>query len=222
MLNKRISRGVVTIVIVAVVTAVLAFTGYQGNKIKQLENDLYFKNRVEERKGDSTITNYDRSTIQTKFNALQEYKIFDSRISVKHSYEMEEEAMLGLHRKATLVGNANVYFQYQVSLANAYITETADKITIQLSEVYLDRDTVNIVPNSFIRLDDECSKNILANYKMGEKLMDYWNQSLIEKSHGYIEENFNDSVKIQSYAIKEVKDLVKTITDKNVEVIFKK
>lgn len=222
MLNKRISRGVVTIVIVAVVTAVLAFTGYQGNKIKQLENDLYFKNRVEERKGDSTITNYDRSTIQTKFNALQEYKIFDSRISVKHSYEMEEEAMLGLHRKATLVGNANVYFQYQVSLANAYITETADKITIQLSEVYLDRDTVNIVPNSFIRLDDECSKNILANYKMGEKLMDYWNQSLIEKSYGYIEENFNDSVKIQSYAIKEVKDLVRTITDKNVEVIFKK
>lgn len=222
MLNKRISRGVVTIVIVAVVTAVLAFTGYQGNKIKQLENDLYFKNRVEERKGDSTITNYDRSTIQTKFNAIQEYKIFDSRISVKHSYEMEEEAMLGLHRKATLVGNANVYFQYQVSLANAYITETADKITIQLSEVYLDRDTVNIVPNSFIRLDDECSKNILANYKMGEKLMDYWNQSLIEKSYRYIEENFNDSIKIQSYAIKEVKDLVKTITDKNVEVIFKK
>lgn len=222
MLNKRISRGVVTIVIVAVVTAVLAFTGYQGNKIKQLENDLYFKNRVEERKGDSTITNYDRSTIQTKFNAIQEYKIFDSRISVKHSYEIEEEAMLGLHRKATLVGNANVYFQYQVSLANAYITETADKITIQLSEVYLDRDTVNIVPNSFIRLDDECSKNILANYKMGEKLMDYWNQSLIEKSYEYIEENFNDSVKIQSYAIKEVKDLVKTITDKNVEVIFKK
>ena len=130
--------------------------------------------------------------------------------------------MLGLHREATLTGNANVYFQYQVSLANAYITETADKITIQLSEVYLDRDTVNIVPNSFIRLDDECSKNILANYKMGEKLMDYWNQSLIEKSYGYIEENFNDSVKIQSYAIKEVKDLVKTITDKNVEVIFKK
>ena len=130
--------------------------------------------------------------------------------------------MLGLHRKATLVGNANVYFQYHVSLANAYITETADKITIQLSEVYLDRDTVNIVPNSFIRLDDECSKNILANYKMGEKLMDYWNQSLIEKSYGYIEENFNDSIKIQSYAIKEVKDLVKTITDKNVEVIFKK
>ena len=119
MLNKRISRGVVTIVIVAVVIAVLAFTGYQGNKIKQLENDLYFKNRVEERKGDSTITNYDRSTIQTKFNAIQEYKIFDSRISVKHSYEMEEEAMLGLHRKATLTGNANVYFQYQVSLANA-------------------------------------------------------------------------------------------------------
>jgi hypothetical protein len=135
---------------------------------------------------------------------------------------MQEEAMLGFHREATLVGNANVYFQYHVSLANAYITETADKITIQLSEVYLDRDTVNIVPNSFIRLDDECSKNILANYKMGEKLMDYWNQSLIEKSYKYIEENFNDSVKIQSYAIKEVKDLVKTITDKNVEVIFKK
>lgn len=130
--------------------------------------------------------------------------------------------MLGLHREATLTGNANVYFQYHVSLANAYITETTDKITIQLSEVYLDRDTVNIVPNSFIRLDDECSKNILANYKMGEKLMDYWNQSLIEKSYGYIEENFNDSIKIQSYAIKEVKDLVKTITDKNVEVIFKK
>lgn len=222
MLNKRIRRGIVTIVIASVVAAMLAFTGYQGNKIKQLENDLYFKNRVEERKGDSTITNYDRSTIQTKFNAIQEYKIFDSRISVKHTYEMQEEAMFGFHRQATLTGNANLYFEYHVSLANAYITETDNKITIELRGVYLDRDTVNIVPNSFIRLDDECSKNILANYKTGEKLMDYWNQSLIEKSYGYIEENFNDSVKIQSYATKEVKDLVKTITDKNVEVIFKK
>jgi hypothetical protein len=134
---------------------------------------------------------------------------------------MTEEAILGFDKKATLTGNANVYFQYNVSLADANISETDDKITIELKSIYLDRDTVNIVPNSFIRLDDECSKNLLANYKSGEKIMDYWNQSLIEKSYEYIEENYNDSIKIRAYATREIKDLVNTITDKKVEVIFK-
>ena len=224
MLNKRISKKAFIKVISGLLIFVTVLTGFafQNHKIKSLEEDLYFKHRVEERASDITITKYDKKSIQTKFNSIQEYKIFSSIISVKHRYDFEEEAIFGFHRRATLTGNANVYFQYNISLADAYITETDNKITIELNKVYLDRDTVNIVPNSFIRLDDECSKNLLVKYETGEKVMDYWNQSLIEKSYGYIEENFNDSVKIQSYAIKEVKDLVKTITNKNVEVIFKK
>ena len=223
MLNKRISKKAFVKVISGLLIFVTVLTGfaYQNHKIKELEEDLYFKHKIEERAGDNITTKYDKQSIQTKFNSIQEYKIFSSTISVKHKYEMTEEAILGLHRKATLVGNANVYFQYNISLADANISETEDKITIELKSIYLDRDTVNIVPNSFIRLDDECSKNLLANYKSGEKIMDYWNQSLIEKSYEYIEENYNDSVKIRAYATKEVKNLVNTITDKKVEVIFK-
>lgn len=223
MLNKRISKKAFIKVISSLLIFVTILTGYthQNRKIKDLEEELYFKDKIEERAGDSITTKYDKDSIQTKFNSIQEYKIFSSTISVKHKYELTEESILGFHKKATLVGNANVYFQYNVSLAEANISETEDKITIELKSIYLDRDTVNIVPNTFIRLDDECSKNLLANYKSGEKIMDYWNQSLVEKSYEYIEENYNDSVKIRAYATKEVKDLVNTITDKKVEVIFK-
>ena len=119
-----------------------------------------------------------------------------------------------------IISSAKLSASWFCSTRKTNLTETDNKITIELNKVYLDRATVNIVPNSFIRLEDECSKNLLVKYESGEKVMDYWNQSLIEKSYEYIEENFNDSVKIQSYAIREVKDLVRTITDKNVEVIF--
>jgi hypothetical protein len=223
MLNKRISKKAFIKIISGLLIFVTILTGfgYQNHKIKDLEEELYFKHKIEERAGDSITTKYDKESIETKFNSIQEYKIFSSRISVKHKYDMTEEAILGFDKKATLTGNANVYFQYNVSLADANISETDDKITIELKSIYLDRDTVNIVPNSFIRLDDECSKNLLANYKSGEKIMDYWNQSLIEKSYEYIEENYNDSIKIRAYATREIKDLVNTITDKKVEVIFK-
>lgn len=224
MLNRRISKNSFKKVIAGLLIALTVTLGfmYQHHKINSLEEDLYYKHRVEERATDYTVTKYDKQSIQTRFNSIQEYKIFDSTISVKHSYNFEEDAIFGFHKRATLVGNANIYFQYNVALADANITETDTTITIELDKAYLDRNTVNIVPNTFIRLDDECSKNILVNYETGEKVMDYWNQSLLDKSYGYIEDNFNNSCKIQAYATREVKNLVNTITDKNVVVIFKK
>lgn len=223
MLNKRISkRAIVKVVSAVVIIVALTFGfGYQHNKIKTLEHDLYFKQRVEDRAGDTTATTYDRASIQTKFNSLQEYKIFGSTISVKHTYEFDEEAFLGFHRRATLTGNANVYFQYNVPLANALITEDETTIKIELSNPYLDKATVNIVPNTFIRIDDECSNNILTGYQSGEKVMDYWNQSLLDKSYKYIEETYDDNMNVRNDTIREVKNLVQTLTNKKVEIIFK-
>ena len=223
MLNRRISKGAIKKVLAGLLIFATVTFGfmYQHNKIQTLETDLYMKQQVEERATDMTITTYDKSSIELKFNEIQEYKIFNSQISVKHSYEFEEEAGFGFHRKATLTGNANVYFEYNVSLAAAEITETDNKIEITLDKCYLNKDTVHIVPNTFVRIDDECSNNIFTGHKTGEKVMNYWNLSLIDKSYEYIEDYYNDSAKVQSYAERQVKDLVNTITNKKVEVNFR-
>lgn len=223
MLNKRISKGAIKKVLAGLLIFVTITSGfiYQNRKISTLETELYHKQRVEERMSDVTITQYDKESIELKFNEIQEYKIFNSKISVKHTYQYEEESFLGFHKRATLTGTANVYFEYHISLADSYIEETDSKVKITLNNVYLDRETVHLEKDSFIRIDDECSNNILTGYETGEKVRDYWNDSLIDKSYEYIEDYYNDSAKVQSYACKEVKALVETITNKKVEVNFK-
>lgn len=222
MLNRRIKRKVLVKALAGAMIFITLLTGFkhQANKINQLEEDLYLKNRVEERGTDTVITQYDKDSIQRKFNTIQEYEVFNGTISMKHTYNFEEEAILGFHKKATLVGNANVAFQYKVAIANADIMETKDTIEILLDDVYLDRNTVHIVKDTFIKIEDECSKNILANYETGEKVMDYWNLSLIDKSYNIIEECHPES-KLQGYAKQQVKDLVEALTDKKVIINFK-
>lgn len=226
MLNKKIRKDIRDKVIAGLLIglAVLGmFIGFktQQDKINELEYQLNIKQQVQERATDYTVTTYDTKNIQLKFNEIKEYKIMSSEISMKHKYIYEDEAFLGLHRKAILTANANVYFQYNVALADAEINETENKIIITISKAYLDKDTVHIVPNTFVRIEDECSHNILSNYEVGRKVQQYWNDSAVEKSYNYIEEYFNDSCKVQAYTKEQIKNLVQTLTNKNVEIIIK-
>ena len=219
MLNKRITKSLRNKIISSVLIFVMTLGGfvgwiYQNNKINELQYQLELKQMKEERATDYTISSYDTKNIEFKFNEIKEYKIMDSAISMKHKYIYTDEAFLGLHRKAILTGNVNIYFQYNVSLVDAEIKETSDKIIINISKAYLDKDTVHIIPNTFIKIEDECSHNILSNYESGRKIQQHWNESAVENSYKYIEEYFNDSKKIELYTKEQVKELVQTLTNK--------
>lgn len=223
MLNKRITKSLRNKIIAGVLVFVTLLGGgigykHQRDQINNLKYQLELKQMKEERATDYTISSYDTENIEFKFNEIKEYKIMNSAISMKHKYIYTDEAFLGLHRKAILTGNVNIYFQYNVSLVDAEIKETNDEIIINISKAYLDKDTVHIIPNTFIRIEDECSHNILSNYESGRKVQQYWNESAIENSYKYIEEYFNDSKKIELYTKEQVKELVQTLTNKKVTV----
>lgn len=226
MLNKRITKSLKNKIIAGVLVFVTLLCGgigfkHQYDQINNLKYQLELKQMKEERATDYTISSYDTKNIEFKFNEIKEYKIMNSAISMKHKYIYTDEAFLGLHRKAILTGNVNIYFQYNVSLVDAEIKETNDEIIINISKAYLDKDTVHIIPNTFIRIEDECSHNILSNYESGRKVQQYWNESAIENSYKYIEEYFNDSKKIELYTKEQVKELVRTLTNKKVTVNIK-
>ena len=226
MLNKRITKNIRNKVIAGVLVFVTLLGGgiffkHQRDQINNLKYQLELKQMKEERATDYTISSYDTKNIEFKFNEIKEYKIMDSSISMKHKYIYTDEAFLGLHRKAILTGNVNIYFQYNVSLVDAEIKETDNEITINISKAYLDKDTVHIIPNTFIKIEDECSHNILSNYESGRKIQQHWNESAVENSYKYIEEYFNDSKKIELHTKEQVKELVQTLTNKKVIVNIK-
>ena len=226
MLNKRITKNLRNKIIAGVLVFVTLLGGgigykHQRDQINNLKYQLELKQMKEERATDYTISSYDTENIEFKFNEIKEYKIMDSSISMKHKYIYTDEAFLGLHRKAILTGNVNIYFQYNVSLVDAEIKETDNEITINISKAYLDKDTVHIIPNTFIKIEDECSHNILSNYESGRKIQQHWNESAVENSYKYIEEYFNDSKKIELHTKEQVKELVQTLTNKKVIVNIK-
>ena len=226
MLNKRITKSLRNKIIAGVLVFVTLLGGgiffkHQRDQINNLKYQLELKQMKEERATDYTISSYDTKNIEFKFNEIKEYKIMDSSISMKHKYIYTDEAFLGLHRKAILTGNVNIYFQYNVSLVDAEIKETDNEITINISKAYLDKDTVHIIPNTFIKIEDECSHNILSNYESGRKIQQHWNESAVENSYKYIEEYFNDSKKIELHTKEQVKELVQTLTNKKVIVNIK-
>ena len=226
MLNKRITKNLRNKIIAGVLVFVTLLSGgigykHQRDQINNLKYQLELKQMKEERATDYTISSYDTENIEFKFNEIKEYKIMDSSISMKHKYIYTDEAFLGLHRKAILTGNVNIYFQYNVSLVDAEIKETDNEITINISKAYLDKDTVHIIPNTFIKIEDECSHNILSNYESGRKIQQHWNESAVENSYKYIEEYFNDSKKIELHTKEQVKELVQTLTNKKVIVNIK-
>lgn len=223
---NRITKSLRNKIISSVLIFIATFSGfvgwkYQENKINDLQHQLEMKQDIDERSSNYTISSYDTENIELKFNQIKEYKIMDSSISMKHKYIYEDEAFLGFHKRAILTANVNIYFQYNVALADANIKETNDEIIITLTKAYLDKSTVHMIPNTFIRIEDECSHNILSNYNEGRKIQQYWNESAIENSYKYIEEYFNDSKKVDIYTKEQIKELVQTLTNKKIIVNIK-
>ena len=195
MLNKRISKKVRYIIISSLLGISILFTSMfvQHKKIKQLEKDLYIQTEQTEQRYNYTETEIDISSIKEKFNQEKKYELFSGTINIKHSYNYERDSILGMKSRCKLTGTANFYYQYIINLSSYKILQcTNDNIKISIDKPYLNEESCHRENNSFYRIDDECSNNILSNKNDMEKITRGWEDTFDTKGIKYIKDYYED------------------------------
>ena len=195
MLNKRISKKVRYIIIGSLLGISILFTSMfvQHKKIKQLEKDLYIQTEQTEQRYNYTETEIDISSIKEKFNQEKKYELFSGTINIKHSYNYERDSILGMKSRCKLTGTANFYYQYVINLSSYEILQcTNDNIKISIDKPYLNEESCHRENNSFYRIDDECSNNILSNKNDMEKITRGWEDTFDTKGIKYIKDYYED------------------------------
>ena len=195
MLNKRISKKVRYIIIGSLLGISILFTSMfmQHKKIKQLEKDLYIQTEQTEQRYNYTETEIDTSSIKEKFNQEKKYELFSGTVNIKHSYNYERDSILGMKSKCKLTGTANFYYQYVINLSSYKILQcTNDNIKISIDKPYLNEESCHRENNSFYRIDDECSSNILSNKDDMEKITRGWEDTFDTKGIKYIKDYYED------------------------------
>lgn len=195
MLNKRISKKVRYIIIGSLLGISILFTSMfmQHKKIKQLEKDLYIQTEQTEQRYNYTETEIDTSSIKEKFNQEKKYELFSGIINIKHSYNYERDSILGMKSRCKLTGTANFYYQYVINLSSYKILQcTNDNIKISIDKPYLNEESCHRENNSFYRIDDECSNNILSNKNDMEKITRGWEDTFDIKGIKYIKDYYKD------------------------------
>lgn len=195
MLNKRISKKVRCIIIGSLLGISILFTSMfvQHKKIKQLEKDLYIQTEQTEQRYNYTETEIDTSSIKEKFNQEKKYELFSGTINIKHSYNYERDSILGMKSRCKLTGTANFYYQYVINLSSYKILQcTNDNIKISIDKPYLNEESCHRENNSFYRIDDECSNNILSNKNDMEKITRGWEDTFDTKGIKYIKDYYED------------------------------
>lgn len=195
MLNKRISKKVRYIIIGSLLGISILFTSMfvQHKKIKQLEKDLYIQTEQTEQRYNYTETEIDTSSIKEKFNQEKKYELFSGTINIKHSYNYERDSILGMKSRCKLTGTANFYYQYVINLSSYKILQcTNDNIKISIDKPYLNEESCHRENNSFYRIDDECSNNILSNKNDMEKITRGWEDTFDTKGIKYIKDYYKD------------------------------
>lgn len=195
MLNKRISKKVRYIIIGSLLGISILFTSMfmQHKKIKQLEKDLYIQTEQTEQRYNYTETEIDISSIKEKFNQEKKYELFSGTVNIKHSYNYERDSILGMKSKCKLTGTANFYYQYVINLSSYKILQcTNNNIKISIDKPYLNEESCHRENNSFYRIDDECSSNILSNKDDMEKITRGWEDTFDTKGIKYIKDYYED------------------------------
>lgn len=196
---------------------------YNNNKIKQLEDDLYLKQQVEERENDYSISLLNKKTIQENFNKTKSYSILkNSKVSQTTTYQYEEEAWLGFKKRATLKGTANLVFNYDVSLSDATIEilNNGKTLKVIISEPFLDEESVHMDKDSLIIHED--NYNILCGEYEGQQTMKYFNDTFVNNGIDNIKELYNNVSKrqeINKIAIGEIRALIETFNINDCTII---
>ena len=190
---KKYASVKVIAILMAVMLAVGSFFNQQ-HKINSLKKELYIQQNMTDQKYNYTQTSIDIYTLKEQLNKQCNFKVLDGTVNIKHTYVYQRESVLGLKNKCKLVGTADFYYALNVDLSKALVTKTADdKIIVTIPKATVDEKACHRVANSFYRIDDECSSNILFNSNKNdvEKATRQWDDTFDIKGTEYIKEYYN-------------------------------
>lgn len=228
MLNQQISSKARKIVIGILLGVSILFTSIfigQHNKINNLKRDLYIQTQTTEQRQNYTETTIDTSTIKEKFNNEKKYEILNSTINIKHSYHYERDSILGFKSRYQLTGTADFYYSYVVNLSSYEIIEAnKNKLKISVDKPRLDKESCHRVSNTFYRLDDECTANIMSNKNDAETTTRQWEDTFDKKGLENVKEYYNLKNKnniLESRAKTAITELLRELGYKQrIEIIF--
>lgn len=224
MSTKKLKTKVIAIGLTGVVVSGVVLN--QQIEIRQLERDLQIQQNITDQKHNYTETLIDISTLKEQLNEECNFKVLDSTITIRHTYSYKRDSILGFKSEYKLVGTADFYYALTTNLSQATIMKvTENKIVIEVPRATIDEKAYHRVANSFVRLDLECSANILSNKQDAEKATRQWEDSFDTKGIEYVEKYMaRDSVrnKIDQLTVRQVQALFEKLGySQAIEVIIK-
>ena len=221
---KSLNKKVIAVGLTGVIISGVVIN--QQYEIKQLEKDLQIQQNIADQKHNYTETSIDISTLKERLNEECNFKVLDSTINIRHTYSYKRDSILGFKSEYKLVGTADFYYALTTDLSQSTITKaTRDKIVIEVPRAKIDEKAYHRVANSFVRLDLECSANILSNKQDAEKATRQWEDSFDTKGIEYVEKYMaRDSVrnKIDQLTVRQVQALFEKLGySQAIEVIIK-
>lgn len=224
MSTKKLKTKVIAVGLTGVVISGVIIN--QQYEINQLEKDLQIQQNITDQKYNYTETLIDISTLKEQLNEECNFKVLDSTITIRHTYSYKRDSILGFKSEYKLVGTADFYYALTTNLSQATIMKaTENKIVIEVPRATIDEKAYHRVANSFVRLDLECSANILSNKQDAEKATRQWEDSFDTKGIEYVEKYMaRDSVrnKIDQLTIRQVQALFEKLGySQAIEVIIK-
>ena len=224
MSTKKLKTKVIAVGLTGVVISGVIIN--QQYEINQLEKDLQIQQNITDQKHNYTETLIDLSTLKEQLNEECNFKVLDSTITIRHTYSYKRDSILGLKSEYKLVGTADFYYALTTNLSQATIMKaTENKIVIEVPRATIDEKAYHRVANSFVRLDLECSANILSNKQDAEKATRQWEDSFDTKGIEYVEKYMaRDSVrnKIDQLTVHQVQALFEKLGySQAIEVIIK-
>ena len=224
MSTKKLKTKVIAVGLTGVVVSGVVLN--QQYEIRQLEKDLQIQQNITDQKHNYTETMIDLSTLKEQLNEECNFKVLDSTITIRHTYSYKRDSILGFKSEYKLVGTADFYYALTTNLSQATIMKaTENKIVIEVPRATIDEKAYHRVANSFVRLDLECSANILSNKQDAEKATRQWEDSFDTKGIEYVEKYMaRDSVrnKIDQLTVRQVQALFEKLGySQAIEVIIK-
>ena len=224
MSTKKLKTKVIAVGLTGVVVSGVVLN--QQFEIRQLERDLQIQQNIADQKHNYTETLIDLSTLKEQLNEECNFKVLDSTITIRHTYSYKRDSILGFKSEYKLVGTADFYYALTTNLSQATIMKaTENKIVIEVPRATIDEKAYHRVANSFVRLDLECSANILSNKQDAEKATRQWEDSFDTKGIEYVEKYMaRDSVrnKIDQLTVRQVQALFEKLGySQAIEVIIK-
>lgn len=221
---KKLKTKVIAVGLTGVVISGVIIN--QQYEINQLEKDLQIQQNITDQKHNYTETLIDISTLKEQLNEECNFKVLDSTITIRHTYSYKRDSILGFKSEYKLVGTADFYYALTTNLSRATIMKaTENKIVIEVPRATIDEKAYHRVANSFVRLDLECSANILSNKQDAEKATRQWEDSFDTKGIEYVEKYMaRDSVrnKIDQLTVRQVQALFEKLGySQAIEVIIK-